>query len=173
VRCLPVRVVEEYSPSQETRDGQIAFCTGWHTGRREPRGSTALLHSAHTLRYICSMHYRRSSPNPTRLVLRIVAAAGAGAVVSACSSGSGQGSLPCGGVCGSVGIAQPDASDDGGGTESVGSVANFADASGDGDAELPCGTGVCGSIVSPPSDAGDASTIILGLVVRPEGGSDQ
>jgi hypothetical protein len=47
------------------------------------------------------------------------------------------------------------------------------DGSADGDAELPCGTGVCGSVVSPASDAGDASAIILGIVVRPEGGSDQ
>jgi hypothetical protein len=47
------------------------------------------------------------------------------------------------------------------------------DAGADHDAELPCGTGVCGSVVSPTLDAGEASTIIVGIMVRPDGGPDQ
>jgi hypothetical protein len=136
------------------------------------------------------MHYRKSSPNPPRLLLRIVAAAGAGAVVSACSSGSGQGDGSH--VFGSAPAVPSDGGEEacngfsecGGGSTYVPPPMDAAlvdaapdhevfDGSADGDAELPCGTGVCGSIVSPPSDAGEASTIVTGLVVSPEGGSDQ
>jgi hypothetical protein len=62
------------------------------------------------------MHYRKTSPTPPRLLLRIVATAGAGALfgVAACGSGS-EGSAPatpsdntpatCGGhVCGSIAL---------------------------------------------------------------------
>jgi hypothetical protein len=137
-----------------------------------------LSHTAHTLLHVCSMHYRKSSPNPPRLLLRIVAAAGAGAVVSACSSGSGQGGDQYHGV-GSAPAVPSDGGGEGGcnGFSECGGGSAYVppsmDAGADGDAELPCGTGVCGSIVSPPSDAGEASTIVTGLVVSPEGGSDQ
>jgi hypothetical protein len=47
------------------------------------------------------------------LLLRIVAAAGAGALIGACSSGSGTESGPCGtGVCGSIGLPVADAGDE-------------------------------------------------------------
>lgn len=102
------------------------------------------------------MHYRKSSPNPPRLLLRIVATAGAGALVGACSSGSGtESGHPCGsGFCGSA-------------------VMIPSDADVDGDAELRCGTGVCGSIGLPSSDAGEASVVGGGVMVRPDASSDQ
>jgi hypothetical protein len=144
------------------------------------------------------MHYRKSSPNPPRLLLRIVAAAGAGAVVGACSSGSGQGEshLFTGSIGSQLGDAEPSDADvdgnsdpgcgvlccgfcgstvglsqDAGEASSVGG--GLYDAGADHDAELPCGTGVCGSVVSPTLDAGEASTTIVGIMVRPEGGPDQ
>jgi hypothetical protein len=156
-----------------------------------------LSHRAHALLHIRSMHYRKSSPNPPRLLLRIVAAAGAGAVVSACSSGSGQGdqshvygSAPevpsdggeeaCNGFseCGGGTTYVPPSMDAGADVDVAfglvdAGAPDVLDAGADGDAELHCGTGVCGSIVSPPSDAGEASTIVTGLVVSPDGGSDQ
>ena len=93
------------------------------------------------------MHYRRSSPNPPRLLLRIVAAAGAGAVVGACSSGSGPGSHPLG-----LADSAPDAGDNCcPGAVDTG-ASDIPDASADTDAELHCGIGVCGSIVEPDAD---------------------
>jgi hypothetical protein len=113
-----------------------------------------------------AMHYRKSSPNPPRLLLRIVAAAGAGAVVGACSSGSGQGSHP-------VGLADsaPDAGDNCcPGVVDTG-ASDIPDGSADTDAELHCGIGVCGIVIEP--DAGEASTVGGGVMVRADGGGDQ
>jgi hypothetical protein len=56
-----------------------------------------------------------------------------------------------------------------------GSVAVPPDAGGDGDAHLPCGTGVCGSIAMPAADGGDAgeaSVVGGGITVSPDSGPD-
>jgi hypothetical protein len=102
------------------------------------------------------MLYRKAPPNPPRLLLRIVATAGAGALLAmtGCSSSSSEGSatitpsdasaddammLACGAglVCGSLAAPPPDGGD-----------------SGDAGATGPCGGHVCGSIALP-QDAGD------------------
>jgi hypothetical protein len=116
------------------------------------------------------------------MLLRVVAAAGAGALVGACSSqspavhglilpaddGGEDGQVTaCGGhVCGSIAqpggsvALPPDSGTDAGedapvtacGGHVCGSIA-LTDAGSDADAGLPCGTGVCGTIISP--EAGD------------------
>jgi hypothetical protein len=95
------------------------------------------------------MLYRKAPPIPPRLLLRIVATAGAGALLgmAACSSSSSNG----------VGPSPPtDAADE---TELdasrivTGLVANPPDAT------LPCGGGPCGSVALPP-DGGDAGGLV-------------
>jgi hypothetical protein len=141
------------------------------------------------------MLYRKSSPKPPTLLLRIVATAGASALlgVSACSdvmgvvpdaggvvpdAGEAGNPSPCGGgPCGSV-VMPPD-----GGEAGVvgGGIVVSPDAGAD--AQGPCGGHVCGVLVMPP-DAGDDGTapsgsidsgrdVLLGVVIRPEGGFDQ
>jgi hypothetical protein len=97
------------------------------------------------------------------MLLRVVAAASAGAIVGACSGSTPEASH-CS-PCGSVGVSQDSGSDDGGedaqvlacGGHVCGSIALPTDSGPDADAEaeasLPCGTGVCGSIVQ--LDGGD------------------
>jgi hypothetical protein len=125
------------------------------------------------------MLYRKSSPYPPRLLLRIVAAAGTGALVGACSSSSGGEPQ----VYGSVINPYNEAGDEmpvGGGSVSHGLVGMPPDASNDHDADaaLPCGIGVCGSIAQPAADAGDGSSDaeaaevgFPGLVIHPESGT--
>jgi hypothetical protein len=86
------------------------------------------------------MIYRKAPPTPTRLLLRVVAAAGAGALAA---------TLGCGGSTSVAAVGAPDdASDRDVGPILTGSIANA-------DASLPCGTGFCGSVGHLP-DAGDA-----------------
>ncbi len=92
------------------------------------------------------MLYRKASPTPPRLLLRIVATAGAGALLgmAACSSSSSNG----------VGPSPPtDAADEAEFDASSGSVTNPPDAT------LPCGGGPCGSVALPP-DGGDAGGLV-------------
>jgi hypothetical protein len=99
------------------------------------------------------MLYRKAPPTPPRLLLRIVATVGAGALLgmAGCASSSSNG----------VGPNPPtDAADealnlgvDGGGADLdvfMGLV---------GDATLPCGGGPCGSVALPP-DGGDAGGLL-------------
>ena len=139
-----------------------------------------------TSRGVFSTLYRKSPPTPPKLLLRIVATAGASALlgVAACSDSTS-------GFHG-VGVVDatppPDSGDDSTvGVGVVGSVAYLPDAGHD--TGLPCGTGVCG-VVAMPHDAGEAGTDsglpcgigFCGTVVmphdageagHPEGGSDQ
>jgi hypothetical protein len=136
------------------------------------------------------MIYRKSPLQPTRLLLRIVAGAGAGVLVGATACGSddsahpgivvmpSSGSSVGGGLVGSVGL-----------TEDSGADAREAeppdgDASGDeastvGGGVSPCHP--CGVVVMPHEDSGtDASQLhgvvpfgdgaVLGVVVMPGGG---
>jgi hypothetical protein len=107
------------------------------------------------------------------MLLRVAAVASAGALAAACSSGSSGGTgNPCGSgfICGSAAIAPTDAAldapDDGPlaycDTHVCGSVdaSPPQDAGEDADARLPCGTGVCGSIVmlqDAAPETGDAA----------------
>jgi hypothetical protein len=94
------------------------------------------------------MVYRKSPPRPPRLLLRVVAAAGAGALLgaTACSSNSPiEGSLP----------AVPN--DSGADHSAGGGVA-------------PCADGGCGIVVSP--EGGDAEMVGGGVMVSPEAGID-
>jgi hypothetical protein len=99
------------------------------------------------------------------MLLRVVVAAGAGALVGACSdsthtSGVVAGSVAmmsddggqdaqvtgCGGhVCGSIALL----TDSGPDADVEASDAGAHDAATDAEASLPCGTGVCGSIIMP------------------------
>jgi hypothetical protein len=89
------------------------------------------------------MLYRKSSPNPPTLLLRIVATAGAGALLGAAACRS---SAP-----GSVPIVPSDS-----GSEAQG----------------PCGGGgPCGTVVMPP-DSGNEATVGGGVVVSPDSGAD-
>ena len=95
------------------------------------------------------MLYRKAPPTPPRLLLRIVATAGAGALLgmTACSSSSSNG----------VGPSPPtDAADEAEFDASpivTGLVANPPDAT------LACGGGPCGSVALPP-DGGDAGGLV-------------
>jgi hypothetical protein len=92
------------------------------------------------------MLYRKTAPTPPRLLLRIVATVGAGALlgVAACSSSTSSGSVPS---------APTDAADEADFVDSAGSIANpFLDAT------LPCGGGPCGSVAHLP-DAGDGGDL--------------
>jgi hypothetical protein len=96
------------------------------------------------------MLYRRTPPNPPRLLLRIVATAGAGALlgVAACSSSSDSAGPP-----GVAGFPPADAADDGESDANqimTGIVANP-------DATIGCGgsLGVCGSVGYIPQDGGE------------------
>jgi hypothetical protein len=104
--------------------------------------------------------YRRTPPNPTKLLLRIVAGAGTGALVgmAACGSseimgsavgslhddaGADDGAVPqCLGLCGSG--TEPDAGDSGSTVD--------ADEGGN-----PCANHVCGTIPAPEDAGGDAT----------------
>jgi hypothetical protein len=138
--------------------------------RDHARGTAGTLPAmARRLLIARDMLYRKSSPTPPRLLLRIVAAAGAGALVGACSSGSSsEPQTPVG-----VTINYPEAGDEM--PVVAGSVPLPLDAGHDADAELPCGIGVCGSIGQPAadgsSDAEVAEVGFPGLVVHPESGT--
>jgi hypothetical protein len=129
------------------------------------------------------MLYRKSSPNPPRLLLRIVATAGASALLGATACGSTVGTVPdaaadsgndaqgpCdGGPCiVSMGVmpVPPDAGEAG----TVGGGVVVSPDSG-GDARGPCNGGPCGVVVMP-HDAGEAGTVGGGIVVSPDSGSD-
>jgi hypothetical protein len=107
------------------------------------------------------MLYRKSSQNPPTLLLRIVATAGATAVLAACGgeafsnpdadAGGTEQTGPCGGgPCGSV--AMPSDSGDVGHVV-TGLVANPPDAGG---SPGPCNGRPCGVVVMP-TDAGEAA----------------
>jgi hypothetical protein len=131
-----------------------------------------------------SMLYRKSSPQPPRLLLRIVAAASAGAVVGACG-GSGGPNGTNGGV-GSMGLPPSDASEEqafvvGGGTMITGVIAAPTPDGGATDAEP--GASDAQSSDAQSSEAGDAhdagdaqfvggGTVVSGLVIAPDGGRD-
>ena len=101
------------------------------------------------------MLYRKASPTPPRLLLRIVATAGAGALLgmTACSSSSSNG----------VGPNPPtDAADEGVNLGVDGGVADldaFMGLVAYPDATLACGGGPCGSVALPP-DGGDAGGLV-------------
>jgi hypothetical protein len=87
-----------------------------------------------------AMLYRKAPASPSRMLLRVAAVATTGALVGACSS-----SPPtCTGFCG--GIVQSTVDAEAG-----------PDAAPDADAALPCGTGVCGSIIMPTDAAYETS----------------
>jgi hypothetical protein len=95
------------------------------------------------------MLYRKAPPTPPRLLLRIVATAGAGALLgmAACASSSSNGVVPS---------PPSDAADEAelDATPIVtGLVANPPDAT------LPCGGGPCGSVAFP-ADGGDAGGLV-------------
>jgi hypothetical protein len=106
------------------------------------------------------MLYRKSSPNPPRLLLRIVATAGAGALVGAAACSSSEPSGPCGGgPCGTV-VLVPDSGLDAGTPD-----AQSADATAEAEAgQGPGGGGPSGSVAAPP-DAGDGGESEAGTVV--------
>ncbi len=98
------------------------------------------------------MLYRKAAPNPPRLLLRIVATAGAGALlgVAACSSSSANGSSPI--------VPAADAADNGDLDANqiiTGVLPSHPDAT-----VLPCGAGgVCGLMVLPhDGDVGDEAS---------------
>ncbi len=111
------------------------------------------------------MLYRRSSPNPPTLLLRIVASAGASAIVgtAACSgtdpvmgsvaSVADSGDEPVAYVTGSLAMPPPDA-DASGGPCNGGPCGTVAMPPPDADAGSgPCNGGPCGTVAMPPSDA--------------------
>jgi hypothetical protein len=91
------------------------------------------------------MLYRKAPPTPPRLLLRIVATAGAGALMgmAACSSSS---------VNGLAADSPADAADD---ADLLDASPVFTGLLANPDATLPCGGGPCGSVALPP-DGGDA-----------------
>jgi hypothetical protein len=92
------------------------------------------------------MLYRKTPPSPPRLLLRIVATAGAGVLLgaAACSSSSqATSSMPTGPEGGDD--AESEAS-----TIVTGVLPSYPDAT-------ACGGHPCGSIVMPPGDAGEVS----------------
>jgi hypothetical protein len=95
------------------------------------------------------MLYRKAAPNPPRLLLRIVATAGAGALlgVAACSSSSSSGSTP---------LLPGDAADQGDFDANQIMTGVLPE---NPDATLACGGGPCGIMVLPHPDgsAGSAS----------------
>ncbi len=97
------------------------------------------------------MLYRKAAPGPPRLLLRIVATAGAGALlgVAACSSSSTSGSSPL--------VPSADAADNGDLDATpilTGLLPNHPDAT-----LLPCGAGgPCGAIALPHLDGGDEAS---------------
>jgi hypothetical protein len=122
------------------------------------------------------MLYRKAPPQPTRLLLRVVAAAGAGAVlgVMACSSSDSQGVVPIGGGSvdgsafegghdGAVGVTT---NPEGGDEHVVNGVVPNPDASDDhvvsGAVDACCGV--------VPLDGGEDGPV--GVVVHPDGGGD-
>ena len=128
------------------------------------------------------MIYRKAPPQPGRLLLRVVAVAGAGAVlgVVACSSSSSSGQ-PVGGVVPNHQDAGVDSGDsgfmgatDGGGFETggfmgatdgqVSDVLTGTVANPDGGA---CDEG-CGLVGNPDAEA----DVVTGVVVNPDGGTD-
>jgi hypothetical protein len=136
------------------------------------------------------MLYRKSSPNPPTLLLRIVATAGAGALLgaAACGGSTAMGSIaipdsdagrdaagpglpaPCnGGPCGSVVMPTTDSGEAGFvGFVGGGVVVNPDSGS---DSQVPCNGGPCGVVVMP-HDAGEAATVGGGIVVSPDAGAD-
>jgi hypothetical protein len=105
------------------------------------------------------MLYRKAAPNPPRLLLRIAATAGAGALLGAvaCSSTSS----------GSVAAPPTDSGDQGdvdmSGSSSSGGSGSMPIVTGVLPSPHPdaagCGGGPCGVMVRPPDDAGDASDL--------------
>jgi hypothetical protein len=107
------------------------------------------------------MLYRKTPATPPRLLLRIMATAGTGALLGAAACG-GVDSTSTGSPVSpvrDVADAQPTGDD---GSITMGFVVGMPtgllplvrDAGGD--ATLACGTGFCGSAVMPPADGGDA-----------------
>jgi len=108
------------------------------------------------------MLYRKSSPNPPRLLLRIVATAGAGALLgsTACSSSAG----PCGGgVCGTA-ILVPDSGLDAGTFD-----AQSADAAAEAEAgQEPSGVGLVSLDAGNSGEPEAATTVEGGLFPKPD-----
>jgi hypothetical protein len=134
------------------------------------------------------MLYRKSSPHPPTFLLRIVATAGAGALLgaTACGGSSTMGSIaiadsgsgndagnggvpprPCGGgICGSA-VMPPDSGEVGFIDSDTAYPDSWVDSPG------PCNGGPCGSVVMPV-DAGEASVmgIMVGLVPNQDAEAD-
>src|SRR5580698_9898024 len=111
------------------------------------------------------MLYRKVSPFPPRMLLRVVAvAAGAGSVLAACSSssGSGGGAPDGGGV-----VCEPP-------TCALGVDAGpLPEAGEDAEAIVGCGAlGACGSDAGPPPEAGEDAEAIVGCGALGACGSD-
>ena len=127
------------------------------------------------------MLYRKSSPNPPRFLLRIVATAGASALLTAaaCVGDTGgstgnpnpdaeaPGIPPCGagGVCGVVPLPTSDSGFVGGGSLPAPTDAGLEARTG------PCGGGPCG-VVAMPQDAGEASIVGDGTMPSADSGAD-
>jgi hypothetical protein len=103
------------------------------------------------------MLYRKAPPQPSRLLLRVVAASAGAALVAACSS-SGD-TRACGGegVCGSAYNPARDAGEDAAYDGAGGGFGYCDDA------------GFCGSVGMPGDDSG---TVGGGVMVNPDAGSD-
>jgi hypothetical protein len=124
------------------------------------------------------MLYRKSSPNPPRFLLRIVATAGASALLSVAACGGDTGGStgnpnpdaettgPCGaGPCGVVPLPTGDSGWVGGGSLPAPTDAGPEARTG------PCGGGPCGVVVMP-HDAGEASIVGGGTMVSLDSGGD-
>jgi hypothetical protein len=99
------------------------------------------------------MLYRKAAPNPPRLLLRIAATAGAGALLgaAACSSvGEPHGLVPM--PNGLVANPPTDAADQGDSTGTPITTGVLPNPN-----PGPCGGGPCGVMVRPPDDAGDVA----------------
>jgi len=124
---------------------------------------------------VSRMLYRKSSPSPPRLLLRIVATAGAGALVGGAACSSSEPTGPCGGgPCGTV-VLVPDS-----GLDASTPEAQSADAAAEAEAGYLTGVvpdgpgpsvdGPSGSV--PAYDAGDSGEpeagTVVGLVRKPD-----
>ena len=114
------------------------------------------------------MLYRKTPVSPSRMLLRVAAVAATGALVGACSNSSStasgvvglpddaqgdDGSVPfnCGGVCGTIAVPMES------GVDAEAGAGPESGAGADAEAGLPCGTGVCGSVVMPTDAAADGT----------------